>query len=535
MTDNRKRFLSKYWLGIPLSHSRLPRTLWDFAGIFALLLVALLAFYNLEYNPMPCRDEGGVLLLARTFLQDGVYAVRSSEGYDTFGPVQSVGPTVILPVALSFRLFGVGLKQGRFVAALYLILTFITFYLLTRELFGPRAALLVIVLLFGGWGGGIFIYGRSVLGEVPALGFFLAGWLCWVRSVRARRSWLWLFAGLFIGAAMVTKSHYAVVGGAALSMLLSLECLYYRQGNVRGLLVMFVVALTCLAFWWGAQLAYYGVDTFLLNVEKMRLLSSGTTGFYTAQFLGALEYLHAYAGGSTDKFWCFLSFVYVVIIAFRRDQEGLNVSFLVIFAGLWFCYWLLWIVPWELYALPALAIMTLFVTKAWSDLTNGFSFSWSGLRNEAREGRPGRMMATLILLLALAVPVSVSVKETVKEALLRQLHTHEAVAAFINANIPKDAIIELWDREVAIMTDHNYHIPGQLELSETRVPFIFHNSRDKGLGKAYFEKFYPSYLVLGSWARQGNVYDMKFVANNSHLLASIGEGTKRYDIYRLKK
>ena len=72
----------------------------------------ILVFYNLGINPRPWHDEGANLGLARTLAEDGVYASRNSDGYQTFGAVQSIGPTVVVPVAISHKLFG-NTRTGR--------------------------------------------------------------------------------------------------------------------------------------------------------------------------------------------------------------------------------------------------------------------------------------------------------------------------------------------------------------------------------------------------------------------------------------
>jgi hypothetical protein len=84
-----------------------------------LALAAFLLFYNLDLNPRPWQDEGAVASVAKSLVQNGVYATKTSDGYETYGGVQSVGPTVVLPIALAYRLWGVGLVQGRWVMALY--------------------------------------------------------------------------------------------------------------------------------------------------------------------------------------------------------------------------------------------------------------------------------------------------------------------------------------------------------------------------------------------------------------------------------
>ena len=86
-------------------------------AVAVLRLAAFCMFYNLDLNPRPWQDEGSAAGIAKSLVQNGVYAIKSSDGYQTFGGVQSVGPTVVLPLALAYRLWGVGLVQGRLVMA----------------------------------------------------------------------------------------------------------------------------------------------------------------------------------------------------------------------------------------------------------------------------------------------------------------------------------------------------------------------------------------------------------------------------------
>ena len=230
-----------------------------------LLLVVLagatpfLAYYNLGLNPRPWHDEGSYLSLAKTLVTDGVYAVRTSDGYQSFGAVQSVGPTVILPIALSFEVFGVSLVSGRVVAATFVLLTLVVFFLCGWKLFGRRTALLAIILLLSSPAVGFLLYGRPAFGEIPALGFLLTGWYLWAQGVRSNRHWLYVVAGLCVGAAMVTKSQYVLVGGGALGLLFLLELFYYRQGRAGGVVVMGLVAVACVAAWWGWRRMIYGL------------------------------------------------------------------------------------------------------------------------------------------------------------------------------------------------------------------------------------------------------------------------------------
>ena len=153
---------------------------WEKILAFAVfVLAAFLLFYNLDLNPRPWQDEGAAASIAKTLVQDGVYATKTSSGYETYGGVQSVGPTVVLPIALAYRLWGVGLVQGRWVMALYALITLVLLYQTGRTLFNRHVAIIAVILILGSEPVGYFIYGRPIFNEAPALGFFLAG-LVWI-------------------------------------------------------------------------------------------------------------------------------------------------------------------------------------------------------------------------------------------------------------------------------------------------------------------------------------------------------------------
>ncbi|MCC7353661.1 MAG: glycosyltransferase family 39 protein, partial [Anaerolineae bacterium] len=250
---------------------------WDrIVLLVSIPFVVFLLFYNLEYNPRPWHDEGALLSVSRTLVEDGVYAGRSSDGYQTFGAVQSVGPTVLLPIALSFKLFGIGLVQGRVVVATYALLALALLYVVGQELFGRRIALVGVFLLLGSPAVAYLLLGRQVVGDAPALAFFLGGWLAWSRGIQTGRHQHYLIAGLLLGAAMVTKSQYILMGFGTLAILGLLDLVFYRQKKIGAFLIVGVVAGVCLVAWWGWQLAYYGTDTFRENAAKLSSLAAGT-------------------------------------------------------------------------------------------------------------------------------------------------------------------------------------------------------------------------------------------------------------------
>jgi len=179
----------------------------------ALLLVAVIAwasFYNLALYPDLWWDEAIFSETAANLAQQGRYSftVQSPDQLSDLDYRISAGPALILPVALAYRLLGVGLVQGRLVAGCYLALAFVALFLGSRRLFGPGAALLAVALALVGTD--VLYWGRSVLGDVPALGLFLCGlWLC-IRGLEEKTLPCLFLGGVFLGLAFDAKEFYGL-------------------------------------------------------------------------------------------------------------------------------------------------------------------------------------------------------------------------------------------------------------------------------------------------------------------------------------
>ena len=179
----------------------------------ALLLAAMIfwaSFFNLANYPELWWDEAIFSDTAANVVQHGRYAftVESPNQLSDLDYRISAGPTVILPVALSYRLLGVGLVQGRLVAGLYLAFAFLALFLCSRLLFGTPAALLAVLLVLTGTD--VVNCGRAVMGDVPALGLFLfATWLI-TRSLEEDSGAFLFLGGLFLGLAFDAKEFYGL-------------------------------------------------------------------------------------------------------------------------------------------------------------------------------------------------------------------------------------------------------------------------------------------------------------------------------------
>ena len=544
------RFVSSAWKII-------MKVNWE--TIFLVLLIVVspfLVYYNLELNPRTWHDEGASLSIPKTLVEDGVYAARSSDGYQTFGPVQSVGPTVILPIALVFKYFGVGLLQGRLVSATFALITLWIFFFAAWYLFSKRVALLAVAFMLGSPAAGYLLNGRQVLGEAPAIGFFLAGFLAWAVAVNKDKKWLYLLSGLFIGLAMVTKSQYMILAMGTLGLLVILDFFYFRQKIYGWIILTGTVAVACLAGWYIWQINYFGMDVFRENAAKMGVLAKSTVGLNLHSVIEAVRFLLGSGSGHFYFFWSWPALIYVAFLSIRRDKQGLVLSFLSLFTILWILYFSLWIIPWFRYFFPAGVLTSIFVAKLFFDLADGLKDSRQGIWDEIRQidlkssfvfpSRSLVYLGTLAGLLTMFLGMVYQLQKMVRSDVMDtygadqitnssppQFYAPQEIAYYLNQNIDKGKVIETWERELGVLTDHNYHFPDQVMLAEVHMHLYRGGNNIYGLGDDYFKQVKPDYLVIGWYSRLNNIYDLDAVGRYGEVIASFGTGDWRYVVYKI--
>ncbi len=521
-----------------------------------ILLIPFLYFYNLDVNPRTWQDEGSYLLVAKTLVEDGQYAIRSSDGYQTFGAVQSVGPTVLLPVALSFKLFGVGLLQGRLVAAVYSLLTLVCFYLAAKHLFDRRTALAAVIILLSAPSTGFLLYGRQVLGEIPAFGFFLAGWLLFMMGAQSGRKAFFLLSGLCFGLAVVTKNQYWIILTPTLILIAFLDLIYYRTKLIKPLLGVLVMIGGCYAAWWGWQYFYYGAETFRENWAKLSQLGAVTTYMSLDKLIPTARHLVGSGSGHTYIYWGFPAIVFMGGLSIRRGKEGFAVGLIFLFTVLWLLYMIFWSTPWNLYYLAPMALSAIFIARIGVILANNLAATGKDLYRELRQWIKAPVgvsmqftlsMGSLIALLSFGLWTGYQLQTRVRDQvldrigifepeLLSALHYQEPhqLAKYLNENIDKNKLIETWEREVGVLADHRFHYPDQSFLADSYFAVFRQGQEYHQLGKEYFAQVRPDYIVVGWYGRVYQLYDFQYIAEHAESLVTIGEGDWRYEVYALK-
>jgi hypothetical protein len=491
--------------------ARPTRLTWRRAALAATALLALaLALINLATAPPTWFDEGSHLHVPKTLVRHGVYADISSEGFRYYGPTVGVGPTVMLPVAASFELFGVGLAQGRAVIVGYLVLALAAGYALARRLHGAGPALLALLLLLASRTlryEGLPEYGRQVLGEVPGIAFLFLGCLAWARAATSAgdRRAMSLLAGLAFGLALVTKNQFVLIVPPALALAALLDWRFYRRGDWWLRLVPLGLACACFGLWTLVQLQFLGPGGFAANLAQTRQAAGGAIFVFDAgASLRAARYL-------VQPFGALLlpALAYGLWRCRARSAASLAELPALLIPSLWLCWYLISL-GWPRYALPAVAFGALAVARLAADL-------WAALR---ARGRPALAWAlAAYLAVAIVAPLALTAR-----VVLSPSNSAQQLAAHLDAHVPLATVVETWEPELGVLTDHAYHYP-PTALLDTAV-------RQTWLGGPPLQydglAAEPAYVVVGPFGRWVGIYAEATLARDYVVAHTAGA----YTLYR---
>ncbi len=486
----------------------------------AIALTLFLVFYNLTEWPLTWYDEGSHLHVPKTLVRHGVYADYSSEGFRHYGPTIGVGPTMMLPIAWAFQLFGVGLLQARLVMALYLLAAVGAFFALARHLGGARLAWLATALLVTSRGISLLEYGRQALGEVPGLFFMLAGLAVWFAAWE-RAGWPRLIgAGLLLGLAMVTKQQYLLVLAPTLLAAWFLNLIYFRSAPQRVFLVPGIVSAACFALWQLYLIVYLGPATAADNLAQYREFTSGAALVFSADLM--LRGLREIVGPRAFLFALIPAVLYQARHALPRTRAGHQWAVLWVLIAWNLAWYVVASVSWVRYAFPALAVAALFVARAFFDLAGERPWDVRALRAGWRSGATSFRRAALHAFLPawLAAMILIPVAQTGRQIVAPPFNAPRAMAEYLDTNVERGALIETWEPEIGFLTDHNFHYPPQIRLN-TAVRHIWQGGPSPAQGYDFVRAERPEYVLVGAFARWVGMYPEDVLADYE-LAASVG-------------
>lgn len=491
--------------------------------------ILFLALYNLTNYPLTWYDEGSHLHVPKTLLRFGVYADYSSEGFRYYGPTVGIGPTVFLPIAAAFKLFDIGLLQARLVMAAFLLAAIFAFHRLANLIGGPKLAWVATALLVATRGVGLIEYGRQVLGEVPGLLFMAAGFAVWFGAWE-RASWRQLtWAGLLLGLALVTKNQYLLVLAPTLLVAWFSNLFYYRSAPQRVFLVPGSIAAACFGLWQLYTILYLGPATFSENLTSWRAATASVVVFFDPWLINRAvnELLN------TRVFLGLLlpALVYGAALIVPRRREGHQWGILFTLVAVNFGWYIVASISWVRYAFPGLAVSSLFVARFFYDLTDGYRFDRAALKASLQKREPARQeILRLVLLVWLVVAIVLPLGLTVYDVARPPFNAPQAMATYLNENVPQDDLIETWEPELGFLTDHTYHFPPQLLLYKAIAYIWLENVPPPSDGYNFVQTEMPPYVLVGRFGRFVELYPPDALAAYE-LVTTIGE----YELYALKK
>jgi 4-amino-4-deoxy-L-arabinose transferase-like glycosyltransferase len=494
-------------------------------GRIALLVVgclccAALLFVHLDRSPRTWFDEGSHLHVPKTLVQTGHYADRSSEGFRAFGPTIGVGPTVMLPIAAVFKIGGIGLLGARLVIALYTMIAIGAFALLMNRLAGGRVALVAAILMLAAPGLDFITTGRQVLGEVPAFAYLLVGLLVWFTrddatgdAVLTGCTKRCIIAGGFFGLTIVTKSQLGIVIAPSLIALAILALVWDRRIGLKQALVPLIVMLVVFGTWELALLTIVTGGSLRENLLLLRQASGGSLIVVAPhRMIAGARFL---LGPQAYFALLIPALVYAGVRAIRRRMSVGELT-LLIFALVGFAWFAGASVAWPRYAFVPLALAALPVARLVDD----------GVRALWRRPDRGRLLAPLAAL-ALGVLVATSFGGQLHQTLAAS-DAPQQMAAYLNRSVPTSAIIETWEPELGVLTDHRYHYP---------PPSLLDRSvRHQWLGGPSLDGYDPlaggaEYLIIGPFARYSGIYDEAAIAARYQRVTTVGD----YALFRLRE
>lgn len=487
--------------------------------------LTFLALFNLSEYPTTWFDEGSHLQVPQTVVRFGEYAAHSSDGFRYYGPTIGVGPTVLLPIAAVYKLLGIGLLQARLVMAVYLVGAVCLFYVFARRFAGRPVALLAIALLVSSPTVAFLETGRQVLGEVPALCFLLGGLLVWFSAWTCRGARLTL-AGLLLGAAAVTKYQNLIVLTPALTIAWAANAAYYRTARHRVFLLPGLIVAATFAAWQAALVLYLGPDTAAENLVALREATQGAAAAFSPDAMSrALRELLSFRtyGGLLPVA---LLYGATCSVARTRQSQQWGILFLLVTSNL--AWYALASIGWPRYAFTGLAIGSLLVARLLVDLVERLA------ARVDRAGRP-RWVAGRADGLAVAVAgwtfliIMTGVVRVVTPIVRPPYNAPAAMAAFLNREVPHDAVIETWEPELGALTTHNYHYP-PARLLAVAVRHVWLQGASPRTEYDVLTTERPPYVLVGTFARWVSLYSIEELERKYASLVRTGG----YELFRRK-
>jgi 4-amino-4-deoxy-L-arabinose transferase-like glycosyltransferase len=506
--------------------------LYDIGSIVLLALMGVLLVIQLQTTPALFWDEGWTVTVARTWVEQGYYGIPQ-EGIPS-PPILSAAFPTVASVALSFKIFGVGIWQARLPGALLMLLAFVLLTYLARTLYGRRVAFVALAFLL------LCVpqpdlhpimLGRQVFAEPMMLALLLAGYIGLLWSLRTQPLVFMPITVLLWGLALISKVQpfpFWIV-----SLVVPLISLLWHRHWRASLIVGASLAGALLAMrgWrWLIALALQDriiTDTSarsegLLSVTALvPVLDIRLKALLVLLLVGLpLAFGLLYGLGK----WWHQSRQLSPTVDTARQVVQLA---LLVLAGSWLAWFVLLSVGWLRYLLPPLFVGSIFIGVALVDLA---CYVGRKVRHDVGSGQRKRWWlgwqgaGILLVVLLMSWHLAFGIKQPFG-LLNARTEPMEAVqvANYLHQHTAPDALIESYDSEILFLVQRRHHFPpSQLHVELNRRTFL-----NKNVPIDYDPLAAdPDYLVVGQYGRLWDLYDPAIESGAFRLL-------QEYSTYRI--
>lgn len=489
-------------------------------GICLILVVWALLLVNLTTVPPLWWDEGWTLTVARTWVERGHYGMLQ------LGELAPPGLNASFPVtasiALGFKLFGVGVWQGRFVLVLYTFATLGAAYVLSRQLYNHSVALLCVLLL-------VFCtpsldlssiwMGRQVLAETPMIFYLLLGYIFFYQSLQHT---LWLpVAILCWGIGLLTKSQPTPFW--LVSLVVPAIGLALRRQWRYALIISAGVAGTLLSMLLLRNGFQFLIQNHTLPPDNIQGLTS-TVAFVldpnihlatilVVMFLGVIPIVGI--GYTLFESYCQREIL---------DPARIGRILLALFAGSWILWYAFLSIGWIRYLFPGYFVGLILSAGLLFKATNQLDLKET-LRRAALLFKFPRLQNFGALWALFCIPyILITVILVVQlQAGIQEPAPVSQTAQWLNTHAASDARIESYESELLFLLDRPYHFPPD----QLHVELVRRKTTGAPLHFIYTPLDYsPDYLVLGKFSRYWETYDPVLLVQSFRLI-------KTFEPYRI--
>jgi hypothetical protein len=278
---------------------------------------------------------------------------------------------------------------------------------------------------------------------------------------------------------------------------------------------------------WQAYIVFYlGPATATENFALLRQASAGAAFVFSAELIG--KSLDELVRRGTFLGALVPALLQGILLALPRNREGQRWSVFVVLVLLNLIWYLSASIGWTRYAFLGMSLASLLVAQFFANITEDFSLNARSLMGSmngqhlptAREivaWTAAAWLAAMLVLPGLLV---------LRKVIMPEYNAPYAMAAYLNANISKDALIETWEAEMGFLTDHTYHFP-PARLLDTAVGYIWRNGPSPSEEYDLEDLEGNSYILVGPQGGWAGVYPEEDLRDHYQSLVKIG----KYELY----